>query len=451
MSVICAVYSLAVYPRVCGGTIVGIDSPRAVGGLSPRVRGNRGGSRIVVGRERSIPACAGEPPRTQLQCWPKRVYPRVCGGTACLKLNIQTLSGLSPRVRGNHPRRPPLRPAARSIPACAGEPDDRNDGDDGREVYPRVCGGTVSWQGPGNGNVGLSPRVRGNHSRSHTAPARRRSIPACAGEPSPQRISLTCFTVYPRVCGGTKCLMRPTAFGIGLSPRVRGNRSPELVLRVIRRSIPACAGEPGTPTCPAAGSKVYPRVCGGTRQRADDGAAAEGLSPRVRGNLLDGGDADVELRSIPACAGEPGAVRRHARQREVYPRVCGGTALYVMAVIMRRGLSPRVRGNLDSLGYTPVEIRSIPACAGEPRQISLTHLGADGLSPRVRGNRLDSMPPTLSTWSIPACAGEPRQARCPAGGGRVYPRVCGGTETKMERGTMQGGLSPRVRGNRHDI
>ena len=32
-----------------------------VGGLSPRVRGNRREAQMTVARKRSIPACAGEP------------------------------------------------------------------------------------------------------------------------------------------------------------------------------------------------------------------------------------------------------------------------------------------------------------------------------------------------------------------------------------------------------
>ena len=68
----------------------------------------------------SIPACAGEPPASD-----------------------RTLSGLSPRVRGNlggeHRHRLHI---AGSIPACAGEPDDGHSASK-CWVYPRVCGGTM--------------------------------------------------------------------------------------------------------------------------------------------------------------------------------------------------------------------------------------------------------------------------------------------------------------------
>ena len=72
-----------------------------------------------------------------------------------------------------------------------------------------------------------------------------------------------------------------------------------------RRSIPACAGEPITPSWAKRAMKVYPRVCGGTRHAPLKDLANVGLSPRVRGNRDDDGMRRGYRRSIPACAGEP--------------------------------------------------------------------------------------------------------------------------------------------------
>ena len=153
-----------VYPRVCGGTNYanggGVWSP----GLSPRVRGNlavKGGRYLY---RRSIPACAGEPCcRCDVRC-PQRVYPRVCGGTPpitvllCRRVGLPRVcggtglewsgaarrGGLSPRVRGNPLCALPVLIVLRSIPACAGEPNCRPPIDRIRQVYPRVCGGTIA-------------------------------------------------------------------------------------------------------------------------------------------------------------------------------------------------------------------------------------------------------------------------------------------------------------------
>ena len=152
----------SVYPRVCGGAYPAWAVVWPVLGLSPRLRGNPAFDFFGRHTTRPIPACAGEPPRAGTSVRPIGVYPRVCGGIA--SPTDQTLSrlGLSPRVRGNPHGAVRQPPAARSIPACAGEPPPAS-----------ILAG------------------------------RGRSIPACAGEPpggtAPRR---TC-AVYPRVCGGT--------------------------------------------------------------------------------------------------------------------------------------------------------------------------------------------------------------------------------------------------------
>ena len=50
------------------------------------------------------------------------VYPRVCGGTPTMTSRICVPGGLSPRVRGNRGTRAHIRVVSGSIPACAGEP-----------------------------------------------------------------------------------------------------------------------------------------------------------------------------------------------------------------------------------------------------------------------------------------------------------------------------------------
>ena len=172
-------------------------------GLSPRVRGNLIPRFRNADYRRSIPACAGEPCRSSRSPARRRVYPRVCGGTLVISISNRQITGLSPRVRGNHRLLLGGHDAARSIPACAGEPPRRSWTPAPPGVYPRVCGGTPGGKPVGKTPAGLSPRVRGNLSLPTLAWNDLRSIPACAGE--------------PRVSRG----------------RGRGVRS-----------IPACAGEP---------------------------------------------------------------------------------------------------------------------------------------------------------------------------------------------------------------
>ena len=234
---------------MCGGTGLTTPGISETAGLSPRVRGNPEGPFSFINSRGSIPACAGEP---GTWCTPPAcpaVYPRVCGGTATINEPQGGTEGLSPRVRGNRPASTDALTLDGSIPACAGEPGapTRTPREDG--VYPRVCGGTHT--------VSVSVAL-------HTWQC----------------------PVYPRVCGGTIYRMPVVILHSGLSPRVRGNPKPRHRIRAGGGSIPACAGEPVSIARSLTPGWVYPRVCGGTTNDLSNGQRGVGLSPRVRGNRL---------------------------------------------------------------------------------------------------------------------------------------------------------------------
>ena len=188
------------------------------------MRGNPFLGSLALRRDRSIPACAGEPRILQSDVSSLTVYPRVCGGTCHLQRQADLFVGLSPRVRGNRHRTATPQPHARSIPACAGEPAAAPSRVRGPRVYPRVCGGTGRAGSNDDHDGGLSPRVRGNPPYQDAPKQLPRSIPACAGEPDVKLSVVPLLKVYPRVCGGT-----PFSLSIAFSTA---------------RSIPACAGEP---------------------------------------------------------------------------------------------------------------------------------------------------------------------------------------------------------------
>ena len=234
------------------------------------------------------------------------VYPRVCGGTIPEPSRHCPSPGLSPRVRGNRGRVVLWLPRRGSIPACAGEPCGRGNGHSCQRVYPRVCGGTACWCMSCLRNYGLSPRVRGNRLPDSRRIGYYRSIPACAGEPQAADVTFYGPAVYPRVCGGTPERPRRRLGARGLSPRVRGNHGTARSNTRFTRSIPACAGEPRVSKPLSLRNAVYPRVCGGTLRIYGVGGAIGGLSPRVRGNPPARSTTPAPARSIPACAGEPG-------------------------------------------------------------------------------------------------------------------------------------------------
>ena len=253
---------------------------------------------------------------------------------------------------------------------------------------------------------GLSPRVRGNLARCPMHSGHPRSIPACAGEPGSSSRGIRWRAVYPRVCGGTSGVVPQASGPRGLSPRVRGNLAGGPGSPPASGSIPACAGEPVRCASSLPKPAVYPRVCGGTTAAPASSVRPQGLSPRVRGNHGCAGFERTAAGSIPACAGEPVPMRSAIRRARVYPRVCGGTA--------------------------PAQARTV---------------AFGGLSPRVRGNRRTKAAAVGYNRSIPACAGEPLAHFAELTDGAVYPRVCGGTQTQVIPLRPHLGLSPRVRGN----
>ena len=152
--------------------------------------------------------------------------------------------------------------------------------------------------------------------------------------------------------------------------------------------------------------RVYPRGCGETLESVRVAALRRGLSPRVRGNPARRRSRPDSCRSIPAGAGKPPGSARLAAVRRVYPRGCGETGVTRSLTAPPPGLSPRVRGNHRIDGRLLRRRGSIPAGAGKPRRTS--------------------------------------SGSCPA---RVYPRGCGETPWPVDWNDLERGLSPRVRGN----
>ena len=355
-----------VYPRVCGGTALKSGVHPARNGLSPRMRGNRRKATHGQMPNGSIPAYAGEPRRRRPHSLDERVYPRVCGGTGSLAGSEVPVLGLSPRMRGNRNDQGPFRTCYGSIPAYAGEPWHWRPRPRRWRVYPRVCGGTGGGLTDDVARHGLSPRMRGNHSGGQSSRSCLRSIPAYAGEPLLEGMEGRARWVYPRVCGGTDTGRIYAGHGNGLSPRMRGNRTGAGKGGIGRGSIPAYAGEPRDLFLPLPLEPVYPRVCGGTYPSIWGTGAPLGLSPRMRGNRSRDDVGRAVSRSIPAYAGEPSRPVSMSIWTGVYPRVCGGTACRPPEQPVSAGLSPRMRGNQVWRLDEDQHDRSIPAYAGEP-------------------------------------------------------------------------------------
>ena len=350
---------------MCGGSPRNPSDAGRGPGLSPRVRGKPQWSGTGDMAKRSIPACAGEAGPGAERPASQSVYPRVCGGSVGNIVRLIPMSGLSPRVRGKPIISYSSVGGVRSIPACAGEARSITEAKTSESVYPRVCGGSPAGLLPADSHQGLSPRVRGKHLQAHRRAGSGRSIPACAGEAASSASTSGIVRVYPRVCGGSVEYGSRGESARGLSPRVRGKPGTSGISPSGMGSIPACAGEARRPGPAATTAAVYPRVCGGSPPASAPPVWAAGLSPRVRGKLLDDAWSGDAVGSIPACAGEASVVISQPAAISVYPRVCGGSGVVPGSSTSWQGLSPRVRGKHPAGGRASCRQRSIPACAGE--------------------------------------------------------------------------------------
>ena len=262
-------------------------------------------------------------------------------------------------------------------------------------------------------------------------------------------------------------MRKRTRRGTGLSPHARGNRSRSLCHLDHVRSIPACAGKPGSILPVLLPNRVYPRMRGETDSIRTTWYIAKGLSPHARGNLMPTIRPGKMQGSIPACAGKPYPISRSRPRPGVYPRMRGETDQAVVMVLDVAGLSPHARGNLIEPVPVSTIAGSIPACAGKPpgyppplpfgwvypRMRGETSVKkveealAQGLSPHARGNRSGVMYFLPRKGSIPACAGKPTGPGDRDTQTEVYPRMRGETGAWHYYIPADLGLSPHARGN----
>ena len=221
--------------------------------------------------------------------------------------------------------------SSRSIPAWAGKPMGRSDRLTVTWVHPRVGGETPKRLVSRDSVSGPSPRGRGNRVKKALEEGRQGSIPAWAGKPTIVRVVGSLEGVHPRVGGETRSgdhpmrltRVHPRVGGetvgrrrlspgrYGPSPRGRGNRDEFLHRGLEVGSIPAWAGKPGTKSSAVTLPTVHPRVGGETSRRTGTATISSGPSPRGRG--------------------KPSGLSCLVSSRKVHPRVGGETTGYWVA------------------------------------------------------------------------------------------------------------------------
>ncbi len=150
---------------------------------------------------------------------------------------------------------------------------------------------------------GSSPRARGTGERAAPALPLHRFIPACAGNGGEHSQSATRATVHPRVRGERPTSCAPAFLHLGSSPRARGTdlRKPPRLHR--GRFIPTCAGNGDVTESDHDAPPVHPRVRGERLAPSIIDLQRLGSSPRARGTGKHHLASSVDIRFIPACAG----------------------------------------------------------------------------------------------------------------------------------------------------
>ena len=110
--------------------------------------------------------------------------------------------------------------------------------------------------------VGSSPRVRGKRFADHIVRGPVRIIPARAGQTQSMSMALSYMPDHPRACGANCILLPYMSMLHGSSPRVRGKQSNCSKPKLLARIIPARAGQTPRIAGRGFGAPDHPRACG---------------------------------------------------------------------------------------------------------------------------------------------------------------------------------------------
>ena len=253
---------VAVHPRVCGEHVTASRLFSASSGSSPRMRGTRVCLNWVNPSPRFIPAYAGNTEVYNVKGELAPVHPRVCGEHIDMARDQVRDRGSSPRMRGTPFVVRNEEGRQRFIPAYAGNTQQHTCNRLHRAVHPRVCGEHNPVPYPRIDLGGSSPRMRGTLKRQQFFGHLRRFIPAYAGNTRHPHRQASIQAVHPRVCGEHRGAFRDILAADGSSPRMRGTLAGWMRRPHVERFIPAYAGNTASWKLASLMVAVHPRVCG---------------------------------------------------------------------------------------------------------------------------------------------------------------------------------------------
>ena len=217
----------------------------------------------------------------------------------------------------------------------------------------------------------------------------RRAIPAWAGNATDRASRRTPATGHPRVGGERACHRPPRRCPAGPSPRGRGTLDTLALDEVDLRAIPAWAGNAINWVSSSTPKAGHPRVGGERETELLIVLAFYGPSPRGRGTRWNPSASQRSSRAIPAWAGNARTPAAPPTTRTGHPRVGGERPPADDPTPIAAGPSPRGRGTHFQRRRRPCYARAIPAWAGNATDAA-NATGENQGHPRVGGERTEA-------------------------------------------------------------
>ena len=145
----------------------------------------------------------------------------------------------------------------------------------------------------------------------------------------------------------------------------------------------------------------------------------------MRGKHVVGVHDAVEVRIIPAHAGQTSQRTRPQANGTDHPRACGANHSSRAPTVRHGGSSPRMRGKPGRYGRTLAGCRIIPAHAGQTSGSFWIGDGVSGSSPRMRGKHCGAKIKAIHGRIIPAHAGQTQVVKSWRVAVTDHPRACG--------------------------
>ena len=441
----------SVHPRSRGEHEPNCSTCPPNSGSSPLARGTRAVRRARRARRRFIPARAGNTRRTRSPYAHTSVHPRSRGEHQAIHAGLSRNGGSSPLARGTRGGGDRAARPGRFIPARAGNTRATGPGCSRRSVHPRSRGEHPGGAGAGAPDPGSSPLARGTRGAQGGHDGQHRFIPARAGNTTASCTAGTSPAVHPRSRG--EHMDRPSliAPSLGSSPLARGTRAVRRARLARRRFIPARAGNTRSAIRRRWCRPVHPRSRGEHPEAQARQLMMVGSSPLARGTPRSPSEATDDGRFIPARAGNTAAGSRAPRPNSVHPRSRGEHFRTQHRIRWGGGSSPLARGTPHRARLRGPDLRFIPARAGNTAGRRPTG-SSSSVHPRSRGEHHHLRDRrALLIGSSPLARGTPDR---PHWGGiylRFIPARAGNTMGLGGRDVSARGSSPLARGTRGHV